>query len=145
MNDNPFALYNVEIPNKYRDSVISFCRTGGNKSSTEFAPFKRQVDFWYLSFLIGLSKGLNPESETDTYNATPATILSTNPYRISHMLLSYLGTTGNIETLSNYRAVFDYCSGIANAGMPYLIQIIADPDERPLWSLFDALEKLLRD
>ena len=143
MNANPFASYNVEIPNKYRESVISFSRTGGNKNTPEYAPFKRQVDFWYLAFLIGVSKGLDPEPDTDTYNATPATILSSDPYRIDHMLLAYLGTTENFESLSNYKAVFDYCLGVANAGMPYLIQIMVDPDERPLWSLFDELEKLV--
>ena len=143
MNANPFASYNVEIPNKYRESVISFSRTGGNKSTAEYAPFKRQVDFWYLAFLIGISKGLDPESDADTYNATPATILSSDPYRINHMLLAYLGATENTESVSNYRAVFDYCLGVANAGMPYLIQIMSAPDEPPLWSLFDELEKLI--
>lgn len=146
MKANPFASYNVEIPNKYRESVISYSRTSGNKKNkAEFAPFKRQVDFWYLAFLVGISKGLDPESDTDTYNATPATILSSDQYRINHMLLAYLGATRDIESLSNYKAVFDYCSGVANAGMPHLIQILADPDERPLWALFDELEKLIQN
>ncbi|MEP6389220.1 MAG: hypothetical protein ABJ056_04770 [Halioglobus sp.] len=140
MNANPFASFNVEIPKKYRDSVISYSRTGGNKNTPEYAPFKRQVDFWYLSFLLGISKGLDPEPDSDTYNATPATIFSGDSYRINHMLLAYLGVTQDVASLSNHRAVFDYCLGVANAGMPYLIQIMADPDERPLWSLFDELE-----
>ncbi|RLA53324.1 MAG: hypothetical protein DRR42_05175 [Gammaproteobacteria bacterium] len=143
MNANPFASFNVEIPKKYRDSVISYSRTGGNKNTPEYAPFKRQVDFWYLAFLVGISKGLDPEPDSDTYNATPATIFSSDPYRINHMLLAYLGVTQDVESLANHRAVFDYCLGVANAGMPYLIQIMADPDERPLWSLFDELEGLV--
>ena len=140
---NPFASYNVEIPNKYREAVISYSRTGGNKSTPEYAPFRRQVDFWYIAFLIGVSKGLDPEPDTETYNATPATIFSGDHYRINHLLLAYLGKTENLDSLSDYKAVFDYCLGIANAGMPYLIQIMDDPDERPLWSLFDELEKLV--
>lgn len=143
MNANPFASFNLDIPNQYREAVVNYSRTGGGKNTPEFAPFKRQVDFWYLAFLIGVAKELEPEVESDTYNATPGTIFSSDQYRINHMLLAFLGKNPDLEALADYRKVFDYCLGVANAGMPYLIQILADPDERPLWSMFDELESLL--
>ena len=143
MNANPFAAYTLDIPKKYRDAVTSYSRTGGNQNTPEYAPFKRQVDFWYMSFLIGIAKDLEPEPESDTYNATPGTIFSSDPYRINHMLLSYLGKTKDLEKLSDTRKVFDYCLGVANAGMPYLIQILSDQDERPIWSIFDELEGMI--
>ena len=142
MSANPFAGFNLEIPNKYRESVLNFSQTGGNKKSPEFAPFKRQVDFWYTAFLLGIAKGLDPEPDSDTYNATQGTIFSSEPYRIHHMQLAYLGRIGSIDSLADSRKVFDFCLGIANAAIPHLVSVLSEPDDRPLWSLFDELEGL---
>lgn len=144
MEANPFATFNLDIPHKYRDQVTSFSRTGGNKSTPEFAPFKRQVDFWYAAFLIGVAKNLEPERESDTYNATPGTIFSSDSFRINHMLLVYLGKTQDLEKLSDSRLAFDYCLGVANAGMPHLIQILSEEGERPIWSVLDEFENLAK-
>lgn len=144
ISTNPFAAFNLDIPNKHRDSVVRYSQTSGQSSSEEIAPFKRQVDFWYTAFLISMAKDLDPEEEKDTYNATPGIIFNTDPYRIHHMQLAYLGRTKDIESLADSRKVFDFCLGIANAGMPHLISILSEPDERPLWSLFDELEKSVR-
>ncbi len=141
MNANPFATFNLDIPNKYSSFVKSYSRTGGNKNTPEYAPFKRQVDFWYAAFLVGVSQDLEPEVERDTYNATPGTIFSSDPFRINHMLLAYLGKVQDLEKLSDYRCAFDYCLGVANAGMPHLIQILSE-EGQPMWSLFDEFEKL---
>lgn len=143
-NANPFATFNLEIPNMYRDSVLKFTQTSGQARSEEIAPFRRQVDFWYISFLIGMVRDLDPEEEKNTYNATAGTIFNTDPYRIHHMQLAYLGRTKNLKFLADSRKVFDFCLGIANAGMPHLISLLSELDERPLWSLFDELEKCIK-
>jgi len=140
MTNNPFAMYNIEIPNKYRESVLKYCKTGGQKNTVEFSPFERQVDFWFMAFLIALNQGLEPISEVDTYNATNGAILGTDPQRVGLMQLSVLGKTKNFDKLSNNRWVFDYCSSLAYAGMPKLIQILNDPDDRPLWGLLMEVE-----
>jgi len=140
MTNNPFASYNVEIPNKYRESVLKYCKTGGQKITPEFSPFDRQVDFWFMAFLIAVNKKLPPIKEVDTYNATNAAIFSTDHNRVGLLQLSVLGLTKNFEKLSDHRWVFDYCLDLANAGMPYLIQMLSDPDDRPLWGLLSELE-----
>lgn len=143
MADNPFAGYTVEIPKKYADEVKKFCRTAGAKVTYEFAPFPRQVDFWYFSFLFAIGKNLDIAPEKDTSNITPASILSNNPYRITHIQLSYLAHTRDFEKLANHRGVFDYALNMANAGIPYVLQLLNDPDDKPLWSLLDDIEENL--
>lgn len=142
MSINPFASYNVEIPVKYRESVLKYCRTGGNKNTPEFSPFERQVDIWFMALLIAANKKLDPVKESDTYNATNGAIFSTDPERVGFMQLCVLGSAKKFEVLSDQRAVFDYCLGLSNAGMPYLFQILDDPDDRPLWLLLAELEGL---
>lgn len=140
MTDNPFASYNVEIPNKYRESALKYCKTGGQQNTPEFSPFERQVDFWFMAFLIAVNKRLEPVEEADTYNAINAAILSSDQGRVGLMQLSVLGLTKDFDKLAEHRWVFDYCIGLANAGMPYLIQVLNDPDDRPLWALLTELE-----
>lgn len=144
MKENPFAAFNIEIPNKYRDSVIKHCRSNKTTDTIEFCPFERQIDFWFVAFLFAVNKRLLPEKETDTYNATAAHILSTDDNRISLMQISFLGLTKDISKLSDAKYVFDYCSGLANAGMPHLIQILKDEDNRPLWSVLEEIESITK-
>lgn len=143
MAENPFASYNVEIPKKYADDVKKYCQTAGGKVTLEFAPFRRQVDFWYYSFIVAVNKGLDPIAESDTSNITPASILSNDPHRISHIQLCYLGRGENLTDLANHRGVFDYALAMANAGIPYVLQLLKDPDDKPLWSLLDDTETKL--
>ncbi len=144
MSSNPFASFNIEIPTKYREAVIKYCRTGGKdkENTPEFSPFERQVDMWFTAFLIAVNKELDPMKETDTYKATDATILSTDQKRVSYLQLAVLGLTNDFSIISKDREVFEYCLGLANAGFPYLIQALDDPDERPLWSVLDLMESL---
>jgi hypothetical protein len=140
MSDNPFASYDIEVPKKYADDIKRFCKTAGGEDTYEFPPFTRQVDLWYFAFIYAVKKELDPAVDKEKSNITPATILSIDNYRISHILLAYLGATGAIEELANYRKAFDYDFFMANAGFPHVLQILKDPDKRPLWSILGEIE-----
>lgn len=142
MKDNPFISFGIEIPKKYHDSVLKYTRQKGQSSSPEFTPFQRQIDFWFAAFLIAVNKKLPPIKETETYYATNASVFNNDTDRIGLMQLSVLGLTKEFDKLADHRWVFNYCLGLANAGMPYLIEILKDPDERPLWSILDEFEDL---
>lgn len=139
---NPFASYNIEIPNMYKDNIHKYCQSSGNKNTVMYSPFERQVDLWFIAFLYAVNKKLTPEKVSDTYNATTAAILSSDPSRINTIQLSVLGLTKDIDYLKDPRRVFDYCLGLANAGIPYVIQALSDPEDSPLFSLTDLLESL---
>jgi hypothetical protein len=144
MSSNPFASFSVEIPKKYQDVIKKFCKTGEGsqeKWNPEFIPFERQIDFWFMAFLIAVKKELEPEKLADTYTAVTGEILSRDPKRIAFMQLTVLGITKNFDILANDREIFNYCLGLANAGIPHLIQILDNPEEgRPLWLILEELE-----
>lgn len=145
MSENPFATYNIEVPKKYSEEIKKFCKTAGGKVTYEFAPFDRQVDFWYFAFIYAIRKSLDPVVEKNTSNITPASIFASDPYRITHIQMAFLGKMGDLEQLANHRKVFDFATQMANAGIPYVLQILNDPDDddRPLWRLFDEIEDKL--
>lgn len=138
MSDNPFAAYNITTPRQYSESLKKYCQTSGGRNAASYAPFKRQVDFWYTAFLLAIHRELEPEKNTDGVNMTQAHILE--PYRVSHIQLAHLGTHEDIELLAQHKVVFDWACGTANAGIPHLLQILSDTSDTPLNNLLDELE-----
>lgn len=143
MSNNPFAQYDIEMPRSYKEKISKFCSTGSVKRSKIRAPFHRQVDFWYAGFLMAVRKGLEPVQERDTYKVTPASILSTNPWRVPHIQAAYLVLTKNVSGLSEHRKVFDFAIVMANAGIPALIQLLEADDDDPMWAFLDESEAVL--
>ncbi|MGL5370255.1 MAG: hypothetical protein ACRDBF_04395 [Plesiomonas shigelloides] len=139
--ENTFASFQIAIPNKYQDKIKKYCSTGGSNIDIFNAPFKRQVDFWFVALCISFKEGLLREKVKDTYNATTAAILSSDPYRIHLMYLIALSDTKSEDILTNPRAIFDICCEYANAGIPYLLELLDDPDQKPVWNIFDYLEQ----
>ena len=136
MSDNPFASYYITSPKRYSENLKGFCQTGGGKVTEMYAPFKRQVDFWYSAFLVAVKDELEPVVEMDTVNMTPASILSTDPYRIAQMQLAHFGRHEDINMLAEHKVVFDWVQQMANAGIPRLIAVLQDLDE-PLMNYLD--------
>lgn len=144
MSENPFSSFNVEMPKKYDERVRQFCATSGRGRAGELAPFGRQIDFWFTAFIIAAKKRLDPIDESDTYNVTPASILSTDPYRITHIQSVFLSFTNDIDGLADDRKVFDFSIRLTNAGIPFLIQILDESDLKPIWNITDYLDAALK-
>jgi hypothetical protein len=138
--ENTFANYQITIPAKYQDKVKKYCRTGGTGSDPFNAPFKRQVDLWFIALCIAFKEGLLREKVKDTYNATTAAILSNDQYRVHLMYLIALADTKDEAIVTDAKAVFDICCEYANAGIPFLLELLDDPDQKPIWNVFDYLE-----
>ena len=143
MTDNPFATFNITTPRRYTEEIKKYCQTSGGQVTHKYAPFKRQVDFWYLAFLYAVRQGLQPVKETDSVNMTTATILTQEPYRVSYIQLSHLGEFQDINLLAEHRVVFEWAISMANAGIPYLLQIVSDTDDTPLDNLLTEVERIL--
>jgi hypothetical protein len=139
--ENSFANYQITIPSKYQDKVKKYCRTSGTGVDIFNAPFKRQVDLWFVALCISFKEGLLREKIKDTYNATTAAILSNDQYRIHLMYLIALTDTKDETILTDSKAVFDICSEYANAGIPYVLELLDDPDQKPIWNMYDYLEQ----
>ena len=144
MINNPFSGYNVELPETYGEKIRSYCATSGNRISSEAAPFDRQVDFWFSAFIIATIEQLSAVRPTQTYNATQAHILSSNPERIAYIQAVYLAETNNLDALADPREVWDFASKRAHAGVPRLIQILSDTDQKPIWNLLDNIESSMQ-
>ena len=141
MPENPFASYNVEVSSEYHEEVKKFCQRG-TSVNYEYAPFQRMVDFWYFCFIAAVKEGYEPEDLGSRFvNITPASILSTNPYRISHIQMAFLAHSDNVEEMLEHKKVFDFANKKANAAMPHVLTLLNDKDDTPLRMLLDYVEK----
>lgn len=145
MSDNPFVNFEIRIPKLYSDKVKKFCSTGNVGTNPELSPFKRQVDLWFFAFVYAVKKRIEPDivSAKDSVNVITGSILSGEPYRVSYIQAVYLSCCKDITKLVDHKAVFDFASSLANAGLPYVLQILDDSDGRPLFNIFDEIEGLV--
>lgn len=141
--ENIFAQYQIDMPKIYQDKIKNYVATGGQNQSRENAPFERQIDFWFVSLCLAFQKGLTPMKEKETYNAITAEILSRNPYRITQMQMIALAVSGEPNILLEPKRMLDICIGLANAGIPVLLNILADTEATPLWNIYYELEDLV--
>ncbi len=138
---NPFSNYQIAIPKKYSEEVKKFCKQSETKAQGEYVPFNRQVDLWFFAFIYAVQMDLSPNSisNNDMSNITSASIL--NDYQINHMQMVYLADNPDIEKLDESRDIFNHISALANAGIPYVLQILNDTEEgKPLFNILDTIE-----
>ncbi|MNE71647.1 hypothetical protein D3C80_1675410 [compost metagenome] len=133
------------MPIAYQERIKRFCSTGSAmKESPEYVPFERQVDLWFMALTLAVNKNLEPIVCKDTYNATSAGILSNDSYRALLMQMIAISHYDDVSVLSDQRKVFDLCISYANAGIPYLLDVLESDDTSPMWSLLEEVEKLAK-
>lgn len=139
---NPFSNYQITIPKQFSESVKDFCRQSNSKSILDYVPFNRQVDFWYFSFLYAHKLGINPHKYPDNEltNITQASIL--DDFHIIHMQMLYLSNNLDIKNLEEYREIFRSTTELAHAGIPHVLKVLKQEDDKPLFNLLEEVEQL---
>ncbi|MDN7124871.1 hypothetical protein J6I90_08250 [Pseudidiomarina sp. 1APP75-32.1] len=140
--ENIFAQYQIDMPKAYQEKIKNFVSTGSQSQSRENAPFDRQIDFWFMALCLAFNKGLTAVKEKETYNAITAEILSRNPYRVTQMQMIALSVSMDPNILLEPKRMLDICVGLANAGIPLLINILSDTEATPLWNIYYELEDI---
>lgn len=142
MMENIFSQYPLTMPASYQDRIKEYVSTGTSNQSRENAPFKRQIDFWYLALCLAFKKGLTGAKEKNTYNFITGEILSRDSFRISQIQMIALATTKDTEILGSPKEMLDIAINLANEGIPLLLSILDDTDSTPLQNIFDELESI---
>lgn len=141
--ENVFAPYQIDMPKVYQEKIKNYVATAGKNQSRENCPFDRQIDFWFMALCIAFNKGLSVVKEKETYNAIDAEILSRNTYRITQIQMIAIAVSSDINILLEPRKMLDICIGLANAGIPLLLNILEDTEATPLWNVYYELEEVI--
>ena len=142
---NPFQGIDISVPVVFHEAFTRYCQRSAD-AVIDQSPFPRMVDLWFLSVCVAGRLGFEPDNITksDTRKIIDGSIFSSDPWRIHTLMLVAIGTSGNVEIVSEPRKMMAVANGLAVAGLPKVIEMLKDGSADPIWNLSDAVDALLR-
>ena len=61
------------------------------------------------------------------------------------VMLVAIAVEGDVEVVSDPNRMMAIANRLAAAGVPYIVQMLEEGGEAPIWNLSDALEQLLTE
>ena len=148
---NPFVRLGLIALETQRDYYDQYCRTnivGRTDEDIDQSPFRRRVDLWFAGFSLAARKHLKPIDLTKekTYQfITGGEIFNgEDSWRIEIITLVAIAIEDSLEVLKDPRRMMNIANGLAAAGISYIIDMLNEGNQNPIWNLSDALDELLR-
>ena len=138
----------AEVVNRYGNQDLYIARTVSDRigdfvsrSDKDVRTFPRQVDAWWLAIGIGVKMGHRTPLPEETVKFNDGGILSTDPWRITHLEALALAEEGE-QVIDSPSLVIRIASEYANTGFQWLIDQMlgeADPTLKLMNSLADEM------
>lgn len=142
---NPFAGIDLIAPVEQRDFYDRYCQTAG-RAIIDQSPFPRMVDFWFAGLSLAARKRLEPAELTrqETFKFIEGSILDRDSWRVQAVMLVAIAVEGKVEVVSEPRRMMAIANGLAAAGIPFIVDLLRDGDQLPIWNLSEGLDEILR-
>jgi hypothetical protein len=142
---NPFAGIDIIAPAEQRAAYDRYCQTAG-RAIIDQSPFPRMIDFWFAGLSIGARKGLEPRdlSKQDTFKFIDGTIFDSDSWRVQAVMLIAIAVTDTVEIVGEPRRMMTIANGLAAVGVPYVVEMLCQGDQNPIWNISEALDEILR-
>ena len=163
MQPNPFSRIRLAYPVDQSDSYQQYCQTSSvdatiareldgvsqspGASSVDNKPFPRRVDLWFAGLSIAVRKKLKPIDLTSqqTRELMYGFIFDSDSWRVQVVMLVAIAIDDDIEVVASPSRMMAIANGLAAAGVPYIVEMLEEGDQPPIWNLSDALEQLLTE
>ena len=143
---NPFTNIDLIYPLEQREYYERYCQTSTSRPAIDKVPFPRMVDLWFAGLAIAAREKLAPIdlSKQETSNFIPGSIFDReDSWRVQVVMLVAIAIEGQLDVVGDARRVMAIANGLAAAGVPLVVDMLAEGDHPPIWSLSDALEEIL--
>lgn len=142
---NPFAGIDLIAPVEQREAYDRYCQTAGH-AVIDQSPFPRMVDFWFAGLSVGARMRLEPVdlSRQDTFKFIEGSIFDRDSWRVQALMLIAIAVADSVEIVGEPRRMMAIANGLAAAGVPYVVDMLRDGDQDPIWNLSEALDDVLR-
>ena len=146
--DNPFRGMQIISLIAQRADYDHYCQAG-QRSRPDRSPFPRKVDLWFAGLALAARKKLDPidvnklkkEEKADIISGT---IFDTDGWQAQAIMLIAITVDNDLEVVLKPRRMMEIANGLAAAGVPYIVKMLNEGSESPIWNLSDAFEKLLQ-
>ena len=108
-----------------------------SRSDRDVKPFSRQVDAWWLAIGIGVRLGRRTPLPASTVKFNDGGILSSDPWRITHLEALALAEEGE-QVMDSPAQVIRIAAEYANTGFPWLFEQLIGEAE-PTLTLMNRL------
>ena len=141
---NPFSTAWLRYPAEQRPSYERFCQTD-NPSPLDSSPFPRSVDMWFAALSIAARNGKAPVdlSTFKTVSFVEGKIFDRDPWRIRALMLVALFVDRKIDVVDDPSRIISIANGLAAAGAPLIVEMLSEGEDRHIWNLSEAMQKLL--
>ena len=142
---NPFAGIDVVVPVDSHEIFSRYCQTGG-RTVIDQSPFPRMVDLWFLAVCLAARLGLElvEVGNAQTRKIIEGSIFGSDPWRVHLLMLIAIESAGDVQVVSDPRRMMSIANGLAVAGLPKVVDMLAEGDAEPIWNLSDGIDSLLR-
>ena len=148
---NPFARLGLIVPEAQRNYYDEYCRTnilGRTDKDADQSPFRRRVDLWFAGFSVAAREQLIPidlkKEQTYQFITGGEIFNGEDSWRIEIIMLVAIAIENNLGVVQDPHRMMDIANGLAAVGVPYIVDLLNEGDQDPIWNLSDALDELLR-
>lgn len=143
--DNPFRSMTVRCLKTQQSDYDEYCQAG-QKSRPDRSPFPRKVDLWFAGLSLAAHKKLEPVDfkKNEMTDIIKGDIFDTDGWQAQAIMLIAIAVKGDLEIVLNSSCMMEIANGLAAAGVPYIVKMLNEGSESPIWNLSDAFEKLLQ-
>jgi hypothetical protein len=134
---NRYANQDLFIAQEVSEQLANFV----SRSDRDAKPFGRQVDAWWLAIGLGVKIGHRTPLPEKTVKFNDGSILSSDPWRITHLEALALAEGGE-QAIDSPSQVIRIAAEYANTGFPWLIgQLLGEAE--PTLTLMNRLDEHL--
>ena len=148
-SDNPFRSMTVRCLKTQQSDYDEYCQAG-QKSRPDRSPFPRKVDLWFAGLSLAARKKLVKPADLEKLKKNEMAdiisgdIFNTDGWQAQAIMLIAISFEENLKVVLNPRRMMDIANGLASAGVPYIVKMLNEGAESPIWNLSEAFEKLLQ-
>jgi hypothetical protein len=135
----------LRVPEAYLEDVRRFSQSQSDAmeaSTPDDNPFVRYVDLWFVAVCVGFRRGARTKLEKP-HRFITGEILSRDPERIGMLELLAVAATDDPSIVGKPSEVMDIANEFAATGLPALLEMLSDGNDKPIWNLTDRLDELL--
>ena len=136
---NPFSSADIEIAKTYRDRMDDL-----QSQSDHARPFPRMIDVWWAGLCLGLREDRRSPLPDDKTKFATGVIFDSDPWRIAHLQLIALATSGPeaMEGAGWANRIVATASEYANGGLGWLFDTVSGAPS-PVLALYRNFDEVL--
>ena len=142
---NPFAGIPLHYPVDQSEMYSGYTQSGGYSVINQ-SPFPRMVDLWFTGLSIAMRKGVKPmdlSGHRTKKEFGGGELFDSDSWRVQAIMLIGIAFEDSVDIVGDPRRIISICDGLAASGVPLVVDMLKEGDQRPIWNLSDSLADML--